>query len=406
MPEIKFTKITDMDIKNKKILVRVDINSSIDLEKHEIRSDPRIKAILPTLEALKEAAVVLIAHQSRFGKPDCIDLDLHAQRLNEYLGGRVKFVRDLFGDEAIAAIKVLQPGEVLLLNNVRLWKTETEVKSIEEAEQTELITKLSPLFDYFVNDAFGAAHRAHVSLIGWPTICAGPTVERELKMVQKLFKPEKPSVWLVGGAKAWDKFQALSFNLENGSIDKALVCGLTAILILEAKGISMGDANKKFIADDLEAHRDEIRAVYEKYIDAIELPLDLAYEENGIRKEAPTEEAGALNVSTGDIGQKTIEKYKTILKEAKTIVANGPPGIFENENFKQSSFEIVEAMAAAADAGAFVAIGGGDMGAVAEMSGYGDKITISTGGGALLKILSGKDLPLLQVLRNKMPNKE
>ncbi|MHA1776145.1 MAG: phosphoglycerate kinase [Promethearchaeota archaeon] len=404
MPEIKFKKITDFDIKNKKILVRVDINSSIDLEKNEIRSDPRIKAIVPTLEALKEAAVVLIAHQSRYGKPDCIDLELHAKQLNEYLGGRVKFVKDLFGDEAIAAIEALQPGEILVLNNVRLWKKETEVKSIEEAEKTELITRLSPLFDYFVNDAFGAAHRAHVSLIGWPTICAGPTVVRELKMVQKLFKPEKPSVWLVGGAKAWDKFQALSYNLENGSIDKALVCGLTAILILEATGVPMGDANKKFIADDLAKHGDEIRTVYEKYRDSIELPIDLAYEENGSRKEVVTKEVGAMNVSTGDIGRKTIDKFKDILKGAKTIVANGPPGIFENENFKQSSFEIVDAMAAAAENGAFVAIGGGDMGAVAEMSGHADKITISTGGGALLKILSGKDLPLLQVLRNKMPN--
>ncbi|MHA1522492.1 MAG: phosphoglycerate kinase, partial [Promethearchaeota archaeon] len=218
MPEIKFKNITDFDIKDKKILVRVDINSSIDLEKNEIRSDPRIKAIIPTMEALKEAAVVLIAHQSRFGKPDCIDLELHANRLNEYLGGRVKFVKDLFGDEAINAIKALNPGEVLVLNNVRLWKTETEVKSIAEAEQTDLVKKLSPLFDYFVHDAFGAAHRAHVSLIGWPAICAGPTVERELKMVEKLFKPEKPSVWLVGGAKAWDKFEAVKFNLENGSI--------------------------------------------------------------------------------------------------------------------------------------------------------------------------------------------
>ncbi|MHA1647030.1 MAG: phosphoglycerate kinase, partial [Promethearchaeota archaeon] len=155
MPEIHFKNITDFDIKGKKILVRADINSSIDLEKNVIRSDPRIKALVPTLEALKDAAVVLIAHQSRLGKPDCIDLKLHADRLNKYLGGTVKFVKDLFGEEAISAIKALQPGEVLVLNNVRLWEPETKVKSIEEAEQTELITKLTPLFDYFVNDAFG-----------------------------------------------------------------------------------------------------------------------------------------------------------------------------------------------------------------------------------------------------------
>ena len=154
MPDIQFKNILDCDFAGKRVLVRVDINSSIDLEKNEIRSDPRIKAIIPTMEALKDAAVVLIAHQSRLGKPDCIDLKLHADRLNTYLGGRVTFVKDLFGEEAIAAITALQPGQVLVLNNVRLWAPETQVKSIAEAEQTDLITKLSPLFDYYVHDAF------------------------------------------------------------------------------------------------------------------------------------------------------------------------------------------------------------------------------------------------------------
>ena len=403
MPEIHFKNITDFDIKGKKILVRADINSSIDLEKNEIRSDPRIKALVPTLEALKDAAVVIIAHQSRLGKPDCIDLKLHAERLNKYLGGRVKFVKDLFGETAISAIKALKPGEVLVLNNVRLWKPETKVKSIEEAEHTELIEKLTPLFDYFVNDAFGAAHRAHVSLVGWPKICAGPVVKRELEMVQSLFDPKKPSVWLVGGAKAIDKYQALKFNLEEKHIDKALVCGLTAILMLEAKGIDMGESNRKFIAEDLTKYRDEIAQTCEKFKDNIVLPIDMAYEENGQRKEIETNQVGSIGKSTGDIGVKSIAEFKETLKSAKTIVANGPPGIFEKEVFKQSSFEIVEAMAEAADKGAFVCIGGGDMGAVAEMSGYADKIHISTGGGALLRILSGKDLPLLKVLREKMP---
>ncbi|MHA2001010.1 MAG: phosphoglycerate kinase [Promethearchaeota archaeon] len=403
MPEVKFKYILDEDIKGKKILVRVDINSSIDLEKMEIRSDPRIKAILPTLESLKDAAVVLIAHQSRLGKPDCIDLKLHAERLNEYLGGRVKFVKDLFGDEAVSAIKALQPGEVLVLNNVRLWEPETKVKSIQEAEQTELIKRLSPLFDYFVNDAFGAAHRAHVSLVGWPKIYAGPTVKRELEMVQKLFTPKKPSIWLVGGAKAMDKFKAVQFNLENGSIDRALMCGLTAILMLEAKGFDTGAANRKFIAEDLDAHREDIKAVCEKYAANILYPVDFAYKEDGKRKECSVDELASIGKDTGDIGQNTIEIYQRELRAAKTIIANGPPGIFEMDVFKQSSYDIVDAMAEAAHTGAFVCIGGGDMGAVAEMSGHGDEITISTGGGALLRILSGKDLPLLQVLRNKMP---
>ncbi|MHA1561344.1 MAG: phosphoglycerate kinase, partial [Promethearchaeota archaeon] len=328
MPEIHFKNITDLDIKGKKILVRADINSSIDLEKNVIRSDPRIKALVPTLEALKDAAVVLIAHQSRLGKPDCIDsrlgkpdcidLKLHADLLNKYLGGTVKFVKDLFGEVAISAIKALQPGEVLVLNNVRLWEPETKVKSIEEAEQTELIKKLTPLFDYFVNDAFGAAHRAHVSLVGWPKICAGPVVKRELEMVKSLFNPKKPSVWLVGGAKAYDKFLAVKFNLEGGNIDKALICGLTAILMLEAKGIDMGGPNRKFIAEDLEKSRAEIAETCEKFKDRIVLPIDMAYEENSQRKEIDTNQVGANGKSTGDIGAKTIAQFNEILKTAKT----------------------------------------------------------------------------------------
>jgi phosphoglycerate kinase len=404
MVDIEFKKITDFDIKGKKIVIRVDINSSIDLEKNEIRSDPRIQAIVPTMEALKDAAVVVIAHQSRPGKKDCIDLKLHADKLNGYLGGRVKFVKDLFGDEAISAIKDLQPGEVLVLNNVRMWETETKKgMTIEDAASTELITKLAPLFDYYVNDAFGAAHRTQVSLVGWPTIVAGPVVEKELSMVKKLFSPEKPSVWLVGGAKAIDKFDAIKFNLEAGTIDKALIAGLTATLVLEAKGVDMGEKNRKLIAEDLEKNKDMILATYEKYKDKIVLPIDLAYEEDGKRMETDTEKIAATGKGSGDIGTKTIAKFAEIISSAKTIVANGPPGIFEMDIYKKSSFELVDAMVAAAGKGAFAVIGGGEMGAVAEMSGKGDKITISTGGGALLKILSGENLPLLKVLKSKMP---
>ncbi len=403
MSEIKFKSILDENFQGKKIVMRVDINSSINLEQMAIRSDPRIQALVPTLELLKESAVVLIAHQSRFGKKDCIDLELHAQQLNKYLNGRVSFVRDLFGEDAVNAIKALEPGKVLLLNNVRKWETETKVKSIEEAETTELITKLAPLFDYYVHDAFGAAHRAHVSLVGWPKIWAGPTVEKELKMVQKLFNPEKPAMWLVGGAKAIDKFKAIKHNLESGHIDKVLLCGLTAILMLEAKGIDTGAANRKFIQSDLDENREEIKQVCEQYADNLLFPIDLAYDNDGVRGEAELKEIPALGKDTGDIGSKTLDIYMDELRNAKTIVANGPPGIFEMEIYKKSSFQVLDAMAEAGRKGGLVCIGGGEMGSVAQMSEHADAVTISTGGGALLAILSGKDVPLLKVLREKQP---
>jgi phosphoglycerate kinase len=403
---VKFVNIMDLPFKGKKILLRVDINSSIDKETKKIRSDPRIQALIPALELLKDAAIILVAHQGQKGKDDFYPLQLHAERIQSYLKDRkVTYVPDHFGDKAIEAIKSAKPGDIVVLENIRMWDPETKKGlTIEEAEKTEFIQKISPLVDYFVNDAFGAAHRLQVSLVGWPTIAAGPIVADELNTVNKLMSPVHPCVWLVGGAKAMDKFKALKKNLEIGAIDHALVCGLTATLMLEAKGVDMGEPNRKLILEDLNANKDEILAVINKFGDKIHLPEDMAVEENGERKEYPTADVAKTGLGSGDIGAKTIAKYAEIIKKCKTVVANGPPGIFEKDVYKKGSFDLVDAMVEAVNNnGAYGVIGGGEMGAVAKMSGKGDKIIVSTGGGALLEILSGKKLPLLEVLENKAP---
>jgi len=381
--------------------LRVDINSSIDLEKNEIRKDPRIRAILPTLEQLKDSAVVLVAHQSRPGKKDFTSLKLHAEKLNSYLPGRVSFVEDLFGEKAINAIKELQPGKILVINNVRGWERENKQSPIEEAEQTELITTLSPHFDFFINDAFGAAHRAQPSLIGWPTLIGGPLVKKELDMVNKLLVHNHPSVMLVGGAKADDKFKALKFNLESGKVDKVLIAGLTASMMLLAKGVTLSEIDTKLVKKYADELKDEILEVLTKYKDKVELPIDIATNNNGIREEHSLEGVTNIPVMIGDIGEKTQIKYAEIIKTAKTVVANGPPGIFEEEIFQKGTYTLIDAMN---ESDAFCVIGGGDMGAAAEMSGKKGKITVSTGGGALLAILSGKKVPLLQALESKAPN--
>ena len=379
----------------------MDINSSIDLEKNEIRKDPRIRAILPTLEQLKDSAVVLVAHQSRPGKIDFTSLKLHAEKLNSYLPGRVSFVEDLFGEKAINAIKELQPGKILVLNNVRGWERENQQSSIEEAEQTELITTLSPHFDFFINDAFGAAHRAQPSLIGWPTLIGGPLVKKELDMVNKLLVPNHPSIMMVGGAKADDKFKALKFNLESGKVDKVLIAGLTASMMLIAKGVTLSEIDTKLVKKYADELKDEILEVLTKFKDKVELPIDIATNNNGIREEHSLEGITNMPVMIGDIGEKTQLKYAEIIKTAKTVVANGPPGIFEEEIFQKGTYTLIDAMN---ESDAFCVIGGGDMGAAAEMSGKKGKITVSTGGGALLAILSGKKVPLLQALESKAPN--
>ncbi len=397
----------DVDLKGKKILMRVDINSNIDVENNRIRESPRIHALIPSLEELKESAVVIMAHQSRPGKKDFISLELHAGEIRKLLDRPVKFVEDIFGEKAINAIKDLKVGEVLVLNNVRMWELEIkQFKDFSEAENLEMIKTLSPLFDYFIADAFGAAHRAQPSIIGWPTLVAGPTTVKEFEYMSKILEsPEKPMIMLIGGAKAIDKFKAMEYNFENGKLDYALCSGLTAILILEAIGVETGEPNRGAIAKDLEEAKDNIKKTYEKFKDKIILPKDLIIEENGNRKAITISELKNYNAVTGDIGPLTTEEFKDIIMKTKTIIANGPPGIFEKEVFRKGTFDMVEAMALAAkNCGALSIIGGGEMGTAAEMSGYAQDVSfISTGGGALLEILSGKDVPMVRALREKKP---
>ena len=395
--DIKFKSIDDVDLKGKKVLLRVDLNSPIDHDKKDLRDDPRIRAAAPTVKALNDTALVVVAHQGRPGKDDFTSLEAHAKHLQRYVDQEVHFVDDVFGDKAVKAIKELKVGEVLVLDNVRGFLPDNEQMSYEEASNTELVKTLAPLFDYFVNDAFGAAHRGQPSLIGWPTLLAGPLVAKELKALQKVMvNPDRPMAMLVGGAKAGDKFKAIKYNIEHGIADKALVAGLTAILLYEASGKATGDANKKIIAKDLEKHGEAVMAFMEKKGDKVVLPVDFAYEKDGKRAEVPLADLPGLNVETGDLGSASIEAFKKELVSAKTIIANGPPGIFEKEIFRQSTMDMIDAMIAS---GAYTVIGGGEMGTAAEESGKADKISfISTGGGAMLEFLGGKELPLFQAL--------
>jgi len=404
--KIDYASFKDVNLKGKKILMRVDINSNIDVEKMEIRDSPRIRALVPALNKyFKKSAVIILAHQSRPGREDFTDLDIHAKEIEKYLGRPVKFVKDIFGEQAIQAINDLKKGEVLVLNNVRKFEGEMkEYKDFSEAENTELVKVLFPLVDYVIVDAFGAAHRAHASIVGWPKMMAGPITDKELDALKKIVEsPEKPMAMLIGGAKAIDKFKAMKYNFDNEKLDYALCSGLTAILIFEALGKNMGEPNHKIIAEDLEANKEMILETYENYKDRIVLPEDLIIDDNGKRKTIGIDEAGTYNTTTGDIGPKTVEKFNEIIMKCKTIIANGPPGIFEMEVFREATNDMVETMVQATKKNnALTIIGGGEMGAAAAMSGKADGISfISTAGGAMLEILSGKDLPMIKALREK-----
>ena len=404
--EIDYTSYKDVKLKGKKILMRVDINSNIDLEKMEIRDSPRIRALVPALnEYFKKSAVIIVAHQSRPGNDDFTDLDIHAKEIEKHLGRPVKFVKDIYGEQAVQAINELKPGEVLVLNNIRKFEGEMKnYKDFSEAENTDMVKTLFPLVDYVIVDAFGAAHRAHASIVGWPKMMAGPITDKELDALKKIMQqPDKPMAMLIGGAKAIDKFKAMKYNFDNEKLDYALCSGLTAILIFEALGKNMGEPNHKIIAEDLEANKDMIKETYEKYKDKIILPEDLIIDDNGNRKVIEIDEAGTYNTTTGDIGPKTLDKFKDVIMKCKTIIANGPPGIFEKEVFRKATNEIVDIMVAATKKNkALTIIGGGEMGAAASMAGKADDLSfISTAGGAMLEILSGNDLPMIRALREK-----
>jgi phosphoglycerate kinase len=403
--KIDYTSYKDVDLKGKKVLIRVDINSNIDVEKMEIRDSPRIRALVPELEQMKDSAIIIMAHQSRPGEKDFTDLDIHAKEIEKELGRPVKFVKDIFGEQAVKAIKELKPGEILVLNNIRKWDGEmAKYKSFADAENTEMVKTLYPLVDYVIVDAFGAAHRAHVSIVGWPKMLAGPITAKELYALKKIMdEPEKPMAMLIGGAKAIDKFKAMDYNFENDKLDYALCAGLTAILIFEALGKSMGEVNHKIIAKDLEENKDLIVNTYNKFKEKIILPEDLIIDDNNKRKVIGIDEAGTYNTTTGDIGPKTEEKFREIIMKCKTIVANGPPGIFEKEVFRKATNDLVNAMVDATKKNnALTIIGGGEMGAAASMAGKADDVSfISTAGGAMLEILSGKDLPMIKALREK-----
>nr|MDO8116510.1 phosphoglycerate kinase [Candidatus Sigynarchaeota archaeon] len=394
-------KIDDIDLKGKRVLCRLDLNSPLDDQK-KLKDDLRIRASTKTIEALKDTKLVIIAHQGRLGDKDFIPLKQHAERLAQIMTPRkISFVDDLYGEKAINAIKQVNVGEVLVLDNVRNFKPDNDQLPFDECPKSELVQKLAPLFDYFVVDAFGTAHRSQPSVVGWPTIIAGPVVAKEIEALKRITEnPKRPVVMLIGGAKAIDKYNALKYNVENQVVDKVLVAGLTAQLLFEGSGKMVGAVNRKLVQKDIDkAGVGLLQFMYYRAGDKVVLPVDFGAEKDGNRVEVSLDDALTVNAPLMDIGPKTLEIFKNELEKAGTIVANGPPGVFEKAAFSKSTNDLIDAMVAATARGAYTVIGGGEFGEAAEKSGKADKISwISTGGGAMLEFLSGKWLPLFIAL--------
>ena len=406
----KYMTLDDFDVKNKVVLVRVDFNSEIDLETKTVASDVRIRAHAEsTISELAEkgAKVVILAHQGRKGDADFTSMKPHAEVLSKILDCPVKFVDDTYGEKAKVAIKNLQSGEVLVLDNVRGFDGETKKGTPEEHAKTELVQNLTPMADLFVNDAFAAAHRAHVSMVGFTAklpSAAGRIMERELKSLSKaLDKPEKPCLFVMGGAKADDSLEISKYVLSNDIADMVLCGGVTSQVFLAAKGYKLGEKSMAFIEKKgLIGLIPGIKELMQKYPKGIVVPEDLALDVGGKRKEISVDELPA-DYSIFDVGTKTVKSFGKLCSSAKSIVLSGPMGVYENPEFAVGTKGI---FAAIANSEAFSLAGGGHTISALNQFGLSNKISyISTAGGALIEFLMGKNLPGVVALEKAVKTK-
>ena len=407
----KYKTLDDFNVKDKVVLVRVDFNSEIDPNTKNVTSDVRIKAHAETTIkelAEKGAKTVILAHQGRKGDPDYTPLKQHAEILGKLLKCPVQYVDDVFGDKAKAAIKTLKGGEILVLENVRSFDGETKNGTPEQHAKTPLVQNLAPLADLFVNDAFAAVHRGHVSMVGFTAVlpsAAGRIMERELKSLAKAQeKPEHPCVYIMGGAKADDALDISEFVLSTGIADYVLVGGVTSQLFLAAKGVDLGKKTMTFLEKkELLQFLPGIKALLATYPEAVVLPVDVALEADGKRKEIPIAKL-PTELSIFDIGAKTVETFSKIIAKAKSIVVSGPMGVYENKEFNYGTKKVFEAIA---NSKAFSLAGGGNTIAAIGEYGLNKKIGyISTAGGALIEFLMGKKLPGVVALETSVAKKK
>ncbi|MEP6730762.1 MAG: phosphoglycerate kinase [bacterium] len=399
MAKLTIRDIPDEKIKGKRALVRVDFNVPLD-EHHHVADDTRIRAALPTLEYLLErgACVVLLSHLGRpKGKPEQkYSLEPVARRLTELLPTRqVVFVESTDTDEAVKATHHLKEGEVLLLENTRFLGG-------EETNDERLARALAELGDFYVNDAFGTAHRAHASTEGvarhlHPAV-AGLLMEKELAYLHgALEQPKKPFVAILGGSKISGKIDVIEALLPK--VDALLVGGAMACTFYKAMGLETG---KSLVEPD---RVEMAKELLEKAGTRLILPHDATVApsiEDGGKAKAVSRENIPADMAMLDIGPRTAESYARAILSAQTVLWNGPMGVFETPPFDKGTRAIADAMAQATAKGATTIVGGGDSAAAVEQAGLASKMShVSTGGGASLEFLEGKTLPGVAILDEK-----
>lgn len=413
---VKIKSIEEFNYEGKTVLLRLDINSPIDPVTKKIVSENRINKSLPTLNYLINhgAKIAIIAHQGdTLDYQNLIPMKEHAEIFTKKLGREVKYIDDVCGPAAKEAVKGLKNGELVLLGNLR-YLTE-EVSTFEndvklkpdEMLDTYLVRSLAPIVDCYVNDAFSAAHRNCPSMTAFQEIlptASGLLMFKEISALIKVMKcPEKPSVFVLGGLKISDAFGMMKPVLENGTADKILACGVTGHIMLIAKGYDIGESSLNFIKNrSLDVFIKPAKEYLEKYPDKIVYPVDLAYEAQGKREEVSIEKL-PQNQMFMDIGHRTIDKFQSIINEAGAIFVNGPAGVYENKIFEDGTKAIWQCIG---EAKGYSVIGGGDTVSAAQKFIDTKKINyVCTAGGAMVRFLSGKKLPLIEAMEKAYSKK-
>ncbi len=398
-----FHTLEDFNFRDRTVLLRVDINCPLDKKTLKIINDARIRRVIPTVRELmgKRAKVVILAHQSRKGKWDFTSLEQHAERLSRNLNYPVKYVDDVMGDEAKNAIKTLQPGSVLLLGNVREIDSETADLDMFGHAEGELVKELAPLIDYYVCDAFGAAHRSQCSLVGFPIkvpSASGRLMAKEISALKAIFdEPRRPSVFILGGAKFGDASEMIDHVLGTGMADTVMLVGLAGNAFLYARGTDLGKASLDVLSDELtEENLQAAKDTMEKYGQRILLPSDVAVERDGKRVSVLIGDLPADEPAI-DIGDATIEKFTKVILSSRTSFMSGPAGMYEKEGFGIGTKALMEAMI---ESKGQSVIGGGHTVGAADTFDLTDRFSyVSTGGGALETFLLGRSLPVIDALK-------
>ncbi|MFA5331003.1 MAG: phosphoglycerate kinase [Methanoregula sp.] len=391
--------IRDLGCKGKTVLLRLDLNSPIDPSSHLILDDKRFREHLPTIRALSESRVIIVTHQSRPGKKDFTTLEAHAEKLEELLGTPVTYIDSIFGRHARETVHSMKAGDIVMLENVRFAAEENITMKPEEAKKTHLVRKLSAMADFFVNDAFGTAHRSQPTVVGLPLAmksAAGLLMEKEVSTLSKVFSgAPRPVCMVLGGTKVDDSIEVAAHVLENGIADSVIVIGVVANVFYLAAGYDIGKPSTQLI-EQLKYQGEVKKAedILAKFGNRVIMPASIAVRQDNKRVEYPIDKIPA-DVPVMDLGMDALAALIQHLKKCGTVVFNGPAGVFEDPDFATGTYELLRA----ASKVEFSVVGGGHTAAVIEKMGIEHDFThISTGGGACIEFLTGKKLPAVEAL--------